>query len=46
MKYKNLQIDPDIHHKFQVHCVTRKEKLRFVVERIIQEYLDKHEDNQ
>jgi hypothetical protein len=42
MKYKNLQIDPEIHHKFQVHCVTKKEKLRYVTERIILEYLEKY----
>jgi hypothetical protein len=46
MKYKNLQIDPEVHHKLHVYTVKKRDKLRFLAERIILEYLEKHDNDE
>lgn len=43
MKYSNLQIDPQIHHKVKIHCVVNKIPMKDLIEKLINDYLNDNE---
>lgn len=43
MKYSNLQIDPEVHHRIKIYCVVNKIRIKDLIEKLINDHLKDNE---